>query len=682
MLSDGNVSEALMKMPGALVDPNGNILVNGKKTTIWIDGQPSGLSGQDLSNFLNSLPANIVEKVEIVSNPGASFDANTSGGILNIITTSKIGKRISGSFNTFYSGTRTNKHGTSVTLNGKINKLGWMITSGYSQNYSFEDKLLKNNFVSSSPRFVLNQSFYSEKFTEPFFIRTSFDYSFNKKSNLGFKYNLNTSKSFSDTNGYIDSENITPIINSSSISTPNECNSKNELISYYSHKFDDNGKMLTVTSNMTYFDKDVFSPLSQLNTFSVANNELNISNKSLKVDFTLPITKHNMTFNLGSKIANSKVNSFGQYNLGNSNAEILLNPIYNNETKFYYNESNLSFYLEAKKKINRFNVITGLRYEEFKIKSNVNNNESSYNRTYKNLFPSASFLYEVNKITDFTFSYARKIEQPGYTELDPNLNGSFDNFTSSIGNPNLSANFYNNFETKLSLLKYAYIGFNYQFSKTENLLVIESLENLKTTQTIKSFNNLRNYNLSIAIPIPFAIFSQGLNFFNQGKINIDKLSFLYFVGGYNSYRIDNAEEYIDSFKPYYYFNAYSQIILPYEFKMSINYSFASKGTHQIYQIEKPIHRLDLTIARSFFNKSFKINFSVRDVFNTYGINAFTKNKNINTNYSQYTDTQNFRLGLSYTFGKFSAIHKQKEIKDELIDTRIDKKSDISPVKTE
>ena len=76
MLSSGNAMEAVKKMPGIISSPTGSLILNGKSVTIFIDGAPSTLTGNDLQNYLSSLPANAIEKVELIYNPGASFDAN------------------------------------------------------------------------------------------------------------------------------------------------------------------------------------------------------------------------------------------------------------------------------------------------------------------------------------------------------------------------------------------------------------------------------------------------------------------------------------------------------------------------------------------------------------------------------------------------------------------------------
>ena len=140
MLAEGSAYDAITKLPSVLLDPNGNVILNGKAVSIWIDGQPSGLTGQDLVNFLNNLPANVIEKIEIISNPGASYDANTSGGIINIITTTKTMKGLSGTLNSYYGRSNYDKFGSSLVLNGKIKKICIFI-SDFTITYMWINKI-------------------------------------------------------------------------------------------------------------------------------------------------------------------------------------------------------------------------------------------------------------------------------------------------------------------------------------------------------------------------------------------------------------------------------------------------------------------------------------------------------------------------------------------------------------
>lgn len=684
--SSGSTYEALAKLPSVLLDPNGNLILNGKKTSVWIDGQPSSMSGQDLVSFLSNLPASVVEKAEIISNPGSAYDAKTYGGVINLVTSSKTIKGLSGSVNTYYERSNYDKKGISANAMGKIKDFNWQISSGLSSNEGSESKRISSIFIDQNPNEILNQNYFTIKSNNSAFLRTNFSYKFDDYQSIGIKYNFNTNKSTPLTNGVIFSENLTSNIFSNTSNTSIDKNTQNEFTAYYKQKMDDEGSLLTLTGNLSDYNRDNSTTLSQQfnsptpNSYSIFKNDLKINNQYIKADIFIPETFTAFDLYAGAKIAFSKVSSDGLYNLNNPNSNIINNNAYNDNINFNYDEKNMAYYLELKKKINRLSLITGLRVENFKIESNIEGSNSSFKREYTNLFPSASLLYELNSAMDFSTSYARKIQQPGYSELDPNFNGYFDSFSSIQGNPNLKPNFYNNFETKLTILKYAFVGFNYSHSKSDNFLIIQNTGSLQTTQTYLTFNNVDNYNFNMAIPIPFAIFTKGMAFF-KSKINIDKTNYLYAMFGYNSYRINDVSEYVNDFNTLYYFNMFSQINLPKEIKLNINYSYTTKGSYQIYNIEKPIQRFDLTLSKSFFNKSLKVNFNIKDVFNTFEVNALSNSPNLRTDYHSKIDSQSFRIGVVYNFGKFfTALPKKEEEKTQSDRDRIDKKSDISPAK--
>jgi iron complex outermembrane recepter protein len=687
MLSEGTAYDAVLKLPGVLADPNGNLVISGNTTAVWIDGQPSSLTGQDMVNFLNNLPANVIEKIEVISNPGTSYDANTSGGIINIITTAKTMKGLSGTLNAYYGRSRYDKPGASLTLNGRVKKTGWQVSAGYSENNADEDKRLSNLFSDITPAVPVSQQYSTRRKTQPFFARTSLDYAVNKNATIGFKYNMNTNRDNAVTEGSMQHSSTLNDFLFTSLSKPYEKTSQRDLFVYYRQKTGAAGGEFNLSFSSAVFDKDRVNSVFQSTTImpspktytgSVASNSLLVKTQNVKADLSMPSGNGKTVINAGMKFSFADVHSNGLYNLNNADVSILANPVYTDELRFKYGQANYGFYLEARKKMGKLSLSAGLRYEYFRLTSDIANKDAAYSKSFSNLFPAVSVLYEMNKAMNLTFSYAKKIEQPGYTELDPNLNGYFDNFTSARGNPVLEPNYFNNFETKLTLLKYISFGFTYSNAKTQNLTVLENTGNFKTSQSYKTFEGLRNTGYSLGLPVPFAVFTQGLKFF-KNNINIDRTNFLYIVAGYNSYRISGAEEYISSFKPSFYYNLYSQLVLPWELKLGLNYSRVSKGTYQVYQINKPIQKFDLTLSRSFLNKALKVTVSARDIFNTVELSALTFGKNINTSYSLLRDTRSLRVGISYNFGKFSALHKQKEKPDDDEEIkRIERKGEIGP----
>ena len=99
-----NGSDILRRAPGVRIDKDGNITVNGKSVEIWIDGKPSYLSGQQLKAMLDGTDGNTIEKIEIISNPSAKYDASGQGGIINIKTKRNMMRGLNGTLSAAYGG--------------------------------------------------------------------------------------------------------------------------------------------------------------------------------------------------------------------------------------------------------------------------------------------------------------------------------------------------------------------------------------------------------------------------------------------------------------------------------------------------------------------------------------------------------------------------------------------------
>lgn len=120
MLSSGNAMEAVKKILGIISSTTRSLILNSKSVVVFIDGLPSTLTGNGLQNYLSSLPANAIDKVELIYNPAASFQA--SGSVINIVTSTKRMKGINASANINYNFNKYQKPGPLILMNGKKNR--------------------------------------------------------------------------------------------------------------------------------------------------------------------------------------------------------------------------------------------------------------------------------------------------------------------------------------------------------------------------------------------------------------------------------------------------------------------------------------------------------------------------------------------------------------------------------
>ena len=667
MLNSGNSLEAIKRLPGVITSPTGGLTLNGKGVTIYIDGAPSTLNGTDLQNYLSSLPANAIEKVELIYNPGAAYDANASGSIINIITSSKRLKGVNANFNINYNFNKYQKPSPQILLNGKEKNFSWQTMLGY--NYIDSENRSKNSqtFTSFAPDKNLFQENFTVNTNRNLYFRLGTNYKLSSKSNLLFNYNGNFANDRSVFNSSAFGENID--YNDEGFSKNKNYN--NELSLQYKTKLDTLGRTLDVTAFLNTFDKTPINQSSGLNSGNIPsyNNgiiDFNLTNYYLKYDFVIPFNKLDFTINTGGKYNSIKVNNFGQYNINSSTNTIFDSNNYAESINFNYNESNLAFYVEVRKKIKKFNFTVGLRLEDFDVKREASTIADKIEYRNTNLFPNISALYEISPQVNFSSSYSRKIAQPNYNTIDPNNSSNFNQYNTSTGNLALQPVFYDNFEVKLTALQFVQLGANYTIAKDDNRFIFSAKPGeLVSNQTFQQFDKIKTFSAFASFPIPLDYFFKGKAEFQKRMNTIDKMNYIYLNINYVKSTIDGYSFPFDN-KAILNYGAQAQIILPWQITNTLSYFILPKGTWEIYQIEKPIQQFDISFNKDFMNKKLKVGLHCFDVFNKNEVNALIVGENLDTRFYQKQDSRTFRVSLTYNFGNLKLEQENTNIDTEKV----------------
>ncbi|WP_445452983.1 TonB-dependent receptor domain-containing protein [Flavobacterium sp. 25HG05S-40] len=660
MLGTGNAYDAVKKLPGVIASPTGGLSLNGKGVTIYIDGAPSTLSGNDLENYLSSLPANAIEKVELIYNPGAAFDANASGSIINLVTSSKRMKGINASFNINYNFNKYQKPSPQILLNGKEKNLSWQTMIGY--NYIEREQRSKNGqtFTSFDPDKFIDQDRLTVTTNRNFYARFGTNYKLTSKSNLLFNYNTTFSNDRNVFDGITTGSEISDYVNKGTNKTKG---SNHEISLQFKTKLDTIGRTLDVTAFTNTFHQNPDSKTNALeNTISSFNNfknDFGLLNYYLKYDFAIPFQKINLSFNTGGKFNTIKVENTGKYNLNSAITDII---------DFDYKETNLAFYAELRQKIKKLNLTAGLRYEDFNVDRTgvVDNTRTDIDFKNKNLFPNFSALYEITGDINVSASYSRKISQPSYYVLDPN-GGNFDQYNTSTGNLLLNPSFFDNFEFKVTAFQFVQLGTNYTVAKDQNLFILNAEPGeTVSTQTFQQFDKFKTFTAYANFPIPLDYFFKGKEEFQKRMNNIDKMNYIFFNVAY----IKNMTEgYNFSFKsqPVWNYAAQAQIMLPWDVKSYLNYFILpANGVWEIYKITKPIQQFDISISKDFMNKNLKIGLHAFDLFNQNEVNALISSTNLQTKFYEKNDSRTFRISLTYNFGNLKIEKENTDIETEKV----------------
>lgn len=652
MLSTGNAFDAVKKLPGVITSPTGSLILNGKSVKIYIDGAPGTLSGTDLQNYLSSLPANAIEKVELIYNPGAAYDANSSGSIINIITSSKRLKGVNASVNLNYNFNKYQKPSPQILLNGKEKNFSWQTMLGYNYIDSEEKSTNNQTFTYFNPVKKLNQENFKFETERNLYFRVGTNFKLTKKSNLLFNYNLNAANDRSVYDSKI-SGDLSDYYSSGIVKNKS---SNHELSLQFKTKLDTLGRTLDIVAFSNIFNKNPKN-LSNAsgNTFNNSNIDFGLNNYYLKYDFAFPFQKYNFSVNTGGKFNVLEVKNNGEY---------FANSTIPNTIKFDYSENNLAFYAEAHKKIKKLNLTAGLRFEDYKVKrfASIIADKITYNSS--NFFPNVSALYEITDKINISASFSKKIEQPSYSAIDPNNGSNFNQYNSSNGNINLKPTFFDNYEFKISAFDYVQLGANYTVGKDDSRFIFNARDNeFVSNQTTQSFDKIKTFSAFLSFPIPLDYFFKSKEEFAKRMNTMDKMNYIFFNINYVKSNIDGYVLPYGS-KGITNYAMQSQIILPWDITNTMSYFILPTGTWEIYKIEKPIQQFDISFNKNLMNKKLKLGLHCFDVFNKNEINAKISGQNLETNFYQKKDSRNFRISISYNFGNLKLEKENTKIETE------------------
>ncbi|MFY7811054.1 MAG: TonB-dependent receptor domain-containing protein, partial [Flavobacterium sp.] len=432
MVKGGTVSDVLDNVPSISVDAEGNVLLRGSENVrILIDGRPS--NAISVNDALKLLPADAIEKVEVITNPSARYDAEGSSGIINIVL--KKGK--TGGINGIITLTAGDPENSSATgnFNFKSEKFNLFTTQGYRKTDAPDNFLFESQYLNSNGT---TKNFIDEKRA---ISRKSKGYN----GSIGFDWYIAPNATLTNTFSYRKNDNQNPIsvtfdsFDANRIFTGrrfrfNEENSKGENLEFASNfiqKFKKEGHQLSIDfsySNNKDDDQTFITDQTLERNFVDRNQNRHL----FQLDYILPIYDKSR-FETGYRGDFLETNTDFVYEKFIANQ--WQNQIYFSNF-FQYKERVNAFYTQFGSKIDKFNYLLGLRWEDSVIEVNQLTSNSLNTKRYNNFFPSAFLNYEVTETFGLSLSYSKRIQRPRGRELNP-----FSNISSNLnifrGEPNL-----------------------------------------------------------------------------------------------------------------------------------------------------------------------------------------------------------------------------------------------------
>lgn len=458
----GVATDVLKKVPQVSVDVDGNVELQGSPNVRFlIDGKPSTIFGSSLNDALQSIPASQIKSIEVITSPGAKYDAEGTGGIINIILKKSNIQGINGNI-TLSAGSRLENG--SMNLNVRRGTFGaHAFVSGDGQvrstSLSSLNRITQDTAAKSVTRLLQDGS---NSFTRNGFqTGIGFDWDAARKDNFGgnivYNHFGNNSSGITNQQQFINADpslNLLSAINSIRNSTNHSNFDTYEWNLNYKHKFGDDHELAIFYESNKGNNLSKYSQYQNLldsnNIFAGtnSNNPGKENETDFQIDYTQPLSEKS-SFEIGGKselkhyVSNSSVNTF--------------NPA----TSTYLYDARQSFALDYKRQVYAayasltfqafkwLNVKSGGRYERTEINADYSNAHNVNIPSYGTFVPSVYVSHNFNNNQVVKIGYTRRIQRPGYRSLNPFVN-AVDPKNLSTGNPNLKPEIGDNVEMSYS----------------------------------------------------------------------------------------------------------------------------------------------------------------------------------------------------------------------------------------
>ncbi|MET3978923.1 outer membrane receptor protein involved in Fe transport [Mucilaginibacter sp. UYP25] len=660
----GNATDVLQKVPLVSVDMNGNVALRGDQNVrVLINGKPSGATSASLSDVLKTIPADQIKSIEVLTSPSAKYDAEGSGGIINIITKTKNASGISGGVS---GGVGTRQNNGNVNLNYNKNRFNFSANVGGNLTWPqisssmFDQTLTLNGSTQHNTSSTQNE-------IKRHGLRGSLSagYEFNGFNSINSTLTLNDGGFDANGGGNYHFENGAIIDYFGKTSSKNKFSGFDWNIDY-THKFKKEGHEIVVSGQWSHS----IVKSDYLNLFSLRYDSQKGSNNgknneyTAQADYTNPISK-TLKLEAGGKTIQRRINSvYDIYTVQNddilSDNPVGVNPVLDTENSNLYNyDQNVyagySVFTVSLPK--NYSILAGFRYENTQITGDPQTPYATpgtnsqalqpFTASYNTYIPSLT-LQKVMGANTFKLSYSKRIQRPSLQVLNPFINRSQQQ-SQSVGNPNLAPEVSQTVELNYNaFVKSSVLNFSVYYKNTRDL--IEGIATPITDNGIVVNRTVQN-NVASNNSIGGSFFGsinpiKALTI--RGSINV----FTYNPTVYDAYTGFVSADALKTRLVSTMFGS-AQLTLPKNFIVEA-FGFTNSARRTIQGSSPAFGIYAFGIKKQFLDKKASIGFNT--------VQPFAVNKSFNQNISSPTFTQvsktqfpfqSFGITFSYSFGKIS-----------------------------
>ena len=440
----GSVTDVMDNIPAVSVDVEGNISLRGNDNVrILINGKPSGLVGLSGSAALRQLPAESIEKVEVVTSPSARYEASGTAGIINIILKKD---ELIGFNATFIANAGIPEYlGGTATLNWRTKRLNIFSTTTYRDQKSLGGGVFNSEYFNGDlPSSFANETRDYDRIRKNYFVNLGAEYYINDKTSLTISGFVRDSNNTSDANTEIDDLNANGDVLSSVDRLQEEAEEDNssQFTANFTKKFNDDGHELVAEIQLQKSTEDEFADISNSDSPSETAGTLESQTRNLfQLDYVWPIDK-NTQFEFGYRGDFSSQEN--DYEIAiKENGRFILDSNLSNVLLFEQNINAL--YTQFGEKINKFSYLLGLRMENTNIVIDQKTTNDFKEKKYTNFFPTVNLSYEFSEEENITLGFSKRIRRPRSWSLNPFPSRSSVTFFRQ-GNPDLDPSYSSTFD--------------------------------------------------------------------------------------------------------------------------------------------------------------------------------------------------------------------------------------------
>ncbi len=660
--SGGNVSDALNNIPSVSVDVEGAISLRGNDNVrILINGKPSALAGFGSTDILQQLPADAIEKVEVITSPSARYDAEGTAGILNIVLKKEKTLGINGSVNTTV-GVPFNARVT-TNFNIRTEKFNIFNTLGYFHRESPGGGRNDNRYFSDASdydRIIEDRD--TNRDDDGFNVNIGMEYFLTDKSSVtgSFFYR------WSDENNVTENDNqrfIGDNLDSRTLRTEDQAQKENsrQFSLNYTNNINDDGQKLTADLQYSYDNEDGLTGIQENNTYP--NTDLlaleNIYEKQseeqflAQADYVLPMG--DAQFEAGYRGTFKKeVNDYLLDQYDTISGEFITNDDLTNV--FTYRENVNALYTQYGNKYGKFSFLLGLRLENTQLKGNVDANIDSealqeivgqdvdlnFDKNYLGLFPTVNLIFELSQTQNISIGYNRRINRPRGWFINP-----FPSRSSRTnvfqGNPDLDPAYANAYDVgymkrwkKLTLTTSVYYQKetrSFEFISEEAGVTSDGIQIIRSVPINLSTNERIGAEAGVIYsPAKWWRLNSSFNFFtftSDGEFNGVE------------YGTTNTS---------WFARLSSKFTLPAKIELQANSFYM--GPRQTAQSDtKGIFSMNLAMSKDIFKDKGTLSLNVSDVFNSRKRRSFTETANFSSDSEFQWRRRQVNLSFIYRFNQ-------------------------------